>query len=505
MSRVPHAFLIGLAVAVMAGSVWLLGHTQREAATRSFAQTEHAQAMLAAMLNQESGLRGYLLNRRRSEFIAPFTNGGRDFARELAAARRAGHADRSVDALLARCEQLAAAWRSEAEAALRSASDRVPLRDAVRRKELMDQFRAVHAGLLDSLEERRGGELERASSLSAALILLLSAVFGGAGWLFVGRPVAAQRRREARRAVMRERQTAFAHALQMSDSEDEAHDLVKRHLEASVEGAGVSVLPAEPQACLAVRLVAPHEQGGDAETLLRCGSCGETGRERSTCSPLLVHGEVIGSVQVAHDEGLDSDQREQVADTVTQAAPVVANLRNLAVAELLAATDALTGLPNRRSLNDTIKRMLAQAARSESSLSAVALDLDGFKQINDRHGHDRGDQVLVAAAAALRASLRISDFVARSGGEEFVVLLPDTGLDGAFVVAENLRVALEAMAIPGLEAPVTGSFGIAVHPEDAPSAEELLRRADRALYLAKRNGRNRIETAAAAGGAAPIG
>jgi len=357
------------------------------------------------------------------------------------------------------------------------------------------------------------------------------AVFGGTGWLVVGRPVAAQRRREERRAVTRERQTAFAHALQMSDSEEEAHDLVKRHLETSVETAGVTVLyrdasgarlqattpvdegtplasalaQAEPRSCLAVRLGAAHEQGGGAEALMQCGLCGKTGRERATCSPLLVHGEVIGSVQVAHDEALDVDQREQVADTVTQAAPVIANLRNLAVAELRAATDALTGLANRRSLNDTIKRMLAQSARAETSLSVVALDLDHFKQINDRYGHDRGDEVLAAAATALRTSLRVSDFVSRSGGEEFVVLLPDTGLDGAFVAAENLRAALEAMTVPGLDQRVTGSFGIAVHPEDAASAEDLLRRADRALYLAKRNGRNRIEAAAAAGPAPALG
>jgi diguanylate cyclase (GGDEF)-like protein len=313
----------------------------------------------------------------------------------------------------------------------------------------------------------------------------------------------------------------------MSDSEEEAHGLVKRHLETSVETSAVTVLyrdasgtrlrattPVEPgtplegalehadlRACMAVRLGGPHEQGGDAASLLRCDLCGKAGRERATCSPLLVSGQVIGAVQVAHDDVLDRDEREQVTDTVTVAAPVIANLRNLAVAELRASTDALTGLANRRGLNDALRRMIAQAARGRTSLAAIALDLDHFKQINDRHGHDRGDEVLAAAAAALRTSLRVSDFLSRSGGEEFVVLLPDTDLDGAFVVAENLRAALEAMAVPGLDQRVTGSFGVAVYPEDAASAEDLLRRADRALYLAKRNGRNRAEAAASAPGA----
>ena len=140
--------------------------------------------------------------------------------------------------------------------------------------------------------------------------------------------------------------------------------------------------------------------------------------------------------------------------------------------------------------------MVAQAARTGGSLTAVVLDLDNFKQINDEHGHARGDDVLAAAATALKSTLRVSDFVARAGGEEFVVLLPDTGLDGALVVAENLRAAIQAMAVPGLGAPVTASFGVAVHPEDARDGEGLLRSADRALYLAKSNGRNRVEAAA---------
>jgi diguanylate cyclase (GGDEF)-like protein len=518
--RFLHALMIGAAVAVMAAAVWFVGHAQRDAASRSFEQTEQVQAMLAAMLDQETGLRGYLLNRRR-EFMTPYVDGERDFRRALASARRVGGHGVGVDRLLDRSDEIAREWRTAADTRLRLGG-RVPLVEAERRKALMDQFRVVNRRLRDTLHERRAEVLSRATSVAVALIVLLSMLFGGLGWLIVGRPLARQRRRDERRAVLRERQTAFARALQMSDSEEDTHALVKRHLERTVDGAGVTVLYrdasgarlrattpvkaespladalayAEPRSCLAVRLGGAHEEGGDAPDLLQCGLCGKSGRDRSLCSPLLVSGEVIGSVLVAHDDALGEDEREQVADAVTQAAPVIANLRNLAVAELRAATDPLTGLANRRALNDTIKRMLAQAARTGGSLSAIALDLDHFKQINDRHGHDRGDEVLAAAGAALTATLRVSDFVARAGGEEFVVLLPDTGLDGAVVVAENLRAALQALAVPGLDGPVTGSFGVAVYPEDAPDADELLRRADRALYAAKANGRNRVEAAA---------
>ena len=155
--------------------------------------------------------------------------------------------------------------------------------------------------------------------------------------------------------------------------------------------------------------------------------------------PSLVGGEVIGSVLVAHRPPLTQPERSRVDESVSQAAPVLANLRNLAVAEVRAATDGLTGLPNARSLRESLVRMVAQAARSELPLSAVLCDLDHFKQINDVYGHEKGDQALAAASAALRAALRESDLAGRYGGEEFLILLPDTPLDGAVVLAEKLR------------------------------------------------------------------
>ena len=119
-------------------------------------------------------------------------------------------------------------------------------------------------------------------------------------------------------------------------------------------------------------------------------------------------------------------ERRRLRESVGQAAPVLANLRNLAIAELRAATDALTGLPNQRAVQDTLKRMVAQATRTMSPLAALLLDLDHFKQVNDLHGHDRGDEVLAAVGVALRNVVRDSDFVGRYGGEEFLVLLPAT-------------------------------------------------------------------------------
>jgi diguanylate cyclase (GGDEF)-like protein len=136
--------------------------------------------------------------------------------------------------------------------------------------------------------------------------------------------------------------------------------------------------------------------------------------------------------------------------------------------------------------------MVAHASRAIAPLTAVMLDLDHFKQINDRYGHGRGDDVLAAVGSVLQATLRASDFVGRYGGEEFLILLPDTGRDEARVVAEKIRAAISTIVI-AIEQPITASLGCAVFPEDAGDPETLFRAADRALYAAKANGRNRVE------------
>jgi diguanylate cyclase (GGDEF)-like protein len=279
-------------------------------------------------------------------------------------------------------------------------------------------------------------------------------------------------------------QAEFADTMQLSETEGEAHQLLKRHLERTIEGGRVTVLNRNNSAD---RLEAMTE----VDPLLACQVC-EALPEVKTCEPLLVGGQVIGSVLVNHPRQAD-DIGPRVRESVTQAAPVLANLRNLAIAEIRAATDALTGLPNNRAVQDTLRRMVAHAGRAVSPLSAALLDLDHFKRINDTHGHGRGDEVLAAVAATLRSSLRDSDFVGRYGGEEFLLLLPDTGKREARLVAEKVRVAVEATAVHNLELKVSASLGVATLPDDCGDADTLVRAADRALYAAKGGGRNRVE------------
>jgi diguanylate cyclase (GGDEF)-like protein len=251
---------------------------------------------------------------------------------------------------------------------------------------------------------------------------------------------------------------------------------------------------AAPRVCLAVRPASTYDSRGDPPPLLSCELCGSTTAE-STCVPLLVSGEVIGSVLVSHDAPLAPAERRRVNESVAQAAPTLANLRTIALAEARASTDALTGLPNRRAIGDTVKRLVAQATRTAAPLAALVLDVDHFKQVNDLFGHDRGDEALAAVGEVIAAAVRAGDFAGRSGGEEFVVLLPDTDAEGGHVAAEKLRAAIATVTVPGVDRNITASIGVAAVPDHAADSETLLRAADRALYAAKANGRNRVERA----------
>ncbi len=162
-------------------------------------------------------------------------------------------------------------------------------------------------------------------------------------------------------------------------------------------------------------------------------------------------------------------------------------------AQLDAYTDFLTGLRNRRYLELVLERELFRVARYGRPLSLVVLDLDGFKGVNDTHGHEVGDRVLRALAQCLEAHLRQSDRAVRLGGEEFALVLPETALPQAFRLAERLRQGVAALKVPPVEQ-LSASFGVAqANPTDSPLS--LLKRADEALYRAKRRGKNRVESA----------
>lgn len=384
---------------------------------------------------------------------------------------------------------------------------------------------------VDTLVTDEDATAAASESTAAANAMTTMWVVGAAVAVFVAVALACARlgsRRIRRAFEPAQDQVEFADALQLTGTEEDAQQLLQRHLERAVPGAAVTVLNrnnsadrleavtplpagsplaatlrhAEPRSCLAVRSGRVHREDDGHTPLLGCPVC--TGcAATSSCTPLTVGGEVIGSVLVQRDAGSDADEQRRIRDSVGQAAPVLANLRNLAIAELRAATDGLTGLPNKRAVADGMKRMLAQASRTLTPMALLLLDLDHFKNLNDTFGHPVGDQALSGVGAALKSVMRDSDFAGRNGGEEFAVLLPDTDTAGALIAAERIRAAIADISLPGVGASVTASVGVAVYPEHATSADQLERLADSALYVAKRSGRNRVEVTAHADAPAP--
>ena len=168
--------------------------------------------------------------------------------------------------------------------------------------------------------------------------------------------------------------------------------------------------------------------------------------------------------------------------------------------QVLALTDELTRLPNRRAFFARAAESLAVARRGEAPLALLALDIDHFKRINDTHGHEAGDRVLQQVAHAARAALRPGDLIGRTGGEEFLALLPGAAPGAAAEIAERLRAAVAAIDASAIAAGlrVTVSVGVAARRADESSVEAVVRRADEALYRAKESGRNRVELAEAA-------
>jgi diguanylate cyclase (GGDEF)-like protein len=220
--------------------------------------------------------------------------------------------------------------------------------------------------------------------------------------------------------------------------------------------------------------------------------------------PLVARGQLIGSLNLGSRDaarfapGRGTELLARLAALVAACLDSAANQERI---KLMGLTDPLTGLGNRRYFERRCEEEIVSARRHASPLACMFLDIDRFKRINDTLGHPAGDEVLRRVAAIVRSEMRGSDVLARFGGEEFVVLLPQTGLRQAMDIAERVRRAIgsrpiESAALPALE--VTVSIGLAALPAALPgegageAAGALIAAADRALYRAKQAGRNRV-------------
>jgi diguanylate cyclase (GGDEF)-like protein len=352
--------------------------------------------------------------------------------------------------------------------------------------------------------------------------VVLFVVLGALELVIIGRPlqrsIVQSTERSARRegklraeATRQEFEGRLARALDMAQDEASSLDVVDRALELAAPGLPSELLLADssrahlvraagaglsractvesPRDCVAVRrgqtLVFNDSEELDACPYLR-------GRESScssACVPVNVLGNTVGVLHIVGERGAppSDDVVVRVETISTQAGARVGMLRALQRSEIQAATDPLTGLHNRRSIEDRVYTLM----REERPFAVVMCDLDNFKLLNDTHGHEAGDRALRLFASTLKTSLRPGDSAARYGGEEFLLVFPDCGADAALAAVERLREELALSVNKGGTPVFTASFGVADLRHGA-TLDEMLKHADDALLQAKRDGKNRV-------------
>jgi len=247
---------------------------------------------------------------------------------------------------------------------------------------------------------------------------------------------------------------------------------------------------------------------GTSEIEFHCDHVHDGINDNYCCVPILAHGETVGLLHLEYTFDASETAEEAKArfgDRVRLGLACAEHL-SIAIANMKlreglrdqSVRDVLTGLNNRRYLLETARRELLHAERAKAPLSVVTLDVDHFKTFNDNHGHDAGDTVLRHVGEIMQAMFTGEAVPCRFGGEEFVVLLPGATLEDAAMRAEELRAKIESLTIryaDGQLPRVTISAGVAAFPEAGANLMDILKRADEALYRAKQNGRNRVETA----------
>ena len=245
--------------------------------------------------------------------------------------------------------------------------------------------------------------------------------------------------------------------------------------------------------------------------LLICPHISSTTPAEYLCLPLVAQGKSLGILHLRHLIGTESVESEEIPENwftpqKVQRINIIAESLALAIANLMLRTtlrqqsirDPLTGLFNRRYLEETLERELLRASRSKKNVGLMMIDIDHFKQFNDIHGHPAADVVLSAVAQVFSSSVRREDLVCRYGGEEFVIMLPEAELETTCQRAEvihekvaQLRVQYQGQVLE----PISISIGVGVFPSHGAIPEALISSVDQALYKAKNNGRNRVEVA----------
>ncbi len=360
------------------------------------------------------------------------------------------------------------------------------------------------------------------------------AIFSWRRWTDLARQIAEYKRLQAELTTMNRESSLLSETddlLQSCLSVKEAYKIVIRHVERQLpdwSGAigaitanreSVEIVARWGEPALAADLFAPEDcwslrrgrlnTSSLADGELFCAHIGSSKPPYALCVPMMAQGETIGilyldSSREASLSGSSSsvpltESQERMIKTLAEhLALTLASLNLREKLKMQALRDPLTDLFNRRYMEESLERELRRVARKGLPLSVLMVDVDHFKQFNDSYGHEAGDVLLQNLAMTFRANLRAEDIACRYGGEEFTLILPETGLPVSLDRAEVIRQRVAQLRINHRDSTlsqVTISIGIACYPDDGDSMEKLLRAADLALYEAKSNGRDRVVVA----------
>lgn len=504
-------------------------------------------AVLSLLKDAETGQRGYLIGSDEA-FLAPYNSGVAGIPAALEEVER--HAVSAEEkALVARIAELSRAKVFEMDKTIRAkrrgeSQAALDMVASQRGRQLMDQLRELLGRRLRVLADHRNALREEVTvalrynaalgigASLASLVLICAAIYVAtrslnerAQTVMESRELADSNARLAQLAADRaDRLSNTAVMLQALDSVKMPGELARvlpvflRKLLPETSGAiyvyrnsrdvlelkaswgSVEGIPdmVSPDECWGLRLGKLHAARRDHDLCCQHGAWLSV-HETQTCVPMISHGDVIGVLVVAADKRDGSlPEGELIATLAEQLSLAISNLALRETLRHQSTIDPLTGLYNRRFFDESLKRELARAQRGGGACSVIMVDLDHFKRINDTYGHDGGDLVLKAAAQTMIDRVRASDVVCRYGGEELVLILPDCGAQEAAKCAESIRASLAGIAIQHhgqTVSDISASFGVAQWAGTMDGAQELLQAADRALYAAKKGGRNRVVVA----------
>ena len=517
----------------------------------TFVSTTHQQAELTlarvkgreqrvvqqALLDLETGARGFSLT-DRLDYLRPYVGALQVLDDSKAMIVRldqdaAQNADPPAKPISVLIEELRTSVAALVGRAHQNAAEAAQQQDLDRAKAAMDQLRVIFAdsiakrvAMTDQIEERLGF-LQRLAlvlqlvgggiTLAALIIAFRTSSRQAAGRIeAVMAAVAARRQVEHLFAMTDILQSAIGYADANAVLVSTAHRLLpdfggalyifnnsRDRLDLSVAWNATAADDADeapptisPDTCWAMKRGKPHINEAGSHAL----RCEHTATEKAFLEiPMLARGEIYGLLQVIPADGASASSLTDVTPlAVALADGMSLALSSIALREKLrnqALRDPLTGLHNRRFMEEVLERFVLHAEGHGSPIGAIMIDLDHFKRLNDQHGHAMGDAVLRDVAGTLLASLRRTDVACRYGGEELLVLLPDADLAAAMAKAEIIRARIADLA-SAYGFPITASLGVAAIPETSTQSADLLKSADAALYEAKRSGRDKVVAAA---------